>query len=100
MNTIMAHLMFYVVIICIVGLRKTTNILYDSRSTELYFSTNKKGVMAHTNRFGVTGLHKQSQIADCRAVMNSRTVSVITLPHVVSLTFMYDGGGGGGEGIA
>jgi len=32
MNTIMAHLMYYPVIICVVGLRQTMNKLKDSQS--------------------------------------------------------------------
>jgi hypothetical protein len=76
MNKIMAHLMYYSVIICDVGLRQTMNKLKDSRSSDLYFSTNKEGVMAHAKRFSVTGLHKLSQIADCRAIMKSSTVPV------------------------
>jgi hypothetical protein len=77
------------------GLMKTTNKLQ-----ELYFSNNMDGVVAHASRFSVTGLHEQSQIVGCRAIMKSSTVPVITLPHVVSLTFIYDDGGGGGEGTA
>jgi len=56
--------------------------------------------MAHANRFSVTSLHKLSQIDDCTAIMKSRTAPVIIMPHVVSLTFIYDGREGGGEGIA
>lgn len=76
MNTIKAHLMYYPVIICVVGLRQTMNKLKNSRSWDLYFSTNKEEVMAHADMFSVTGLHKLSQIADCSAIMKSSTVPV------------------------
>ena len=76
MNKIMAHLMHYPVIICVVGLRQTMNKLKDSRSSDLYFSTNREVVMVHANGLSVTGLHKLSQIADCRAIIKSSTVPV------------------------
>jgi len=76
MNTMKYHLKYHPLIIFVVGLRQTMNKLKGSRSSDLYFSTNKEGVMAHADRFSVTGLHKLSQIADCSAIMKSSTVPV------------------------